>query len=159
MIAQAQVIVTLRPWLDARLVRALEDPMREITGMLNAYSTRRPPEELEQAVDSLLFRAIHQATRGDMLVQLPDQSWVRIRMEDVSAMADELMLLVFLELPADGRHLLFLRDYSMRRASLSALRALYTRFAPLQTEKELDAIASVVTSCYPAFRWRGWLTR
>ena len=157
MITLSQVMITLQPWLDARLQCALEGEMREITVMLNAYSTRRPPEELEQALDSLLFRAIHQATRGAMLVQLPDQSRVRIRMEDIAAMADELMLLVFLEFPADANHLLFLREYSMRHAGLSALRALYTRFAPLQTEQELSAIKSVITSCYPAFRWREWI--
>ena len=70
---------------------------------------------------------------------------------------DDLMLLVFEKFPADQHHLLLLREYSLRKPSLSALRVLYTRFASLQTRQELDAIASVARSCHPAFRLRGWL--
>lgn len=157
MIAQAQVSITLQPWLGARLSRILEELPRELCGILNAYSVRRPPEELSAQLDSTLFRAIHQATRGSMQIQLEDDTWVRVRMEDISAMADELLLLVFLEFPVDERHLTFLREYSMRQPSLSALRALYTRFSRMQTEEELMAIAAVARACYPAFRWRSWL--
>ena len=157
MIAQAQVMIALQPWLGVRLSRALEPLMGEITGRLNVYSSRQAPDALAEELDSLLFRAVRQATRGTMLTQLADESWVRIRVEDFSVMADDLLLLVFSEFPVDSRHLLLLREYSMRQASLSALRALYTRFAALQTPEELRTIASVVRSCYPAFRWREWL--
>ena len=66
---------------------------------------------------------------------LEDGTWVRVRLEDFAAMADELMLLPFLELPTDEKQLQSLRDYSIRYPSLSALRTLYTRFAPLQTRE------------------------
>ena len=157
MIAVAQVTIALRPWLGIRLSRALEPLIDEIACLLNAYDPRRPPGELSDRLDSLLFRAVREATRGTMLAQLEDESWVRIRVEDFSTMADDLMLLVFMDLPVDGRHLLFLREYSLRRDSLAALRALYTRFAPLQTAQELAAIASVARACHPAFRLQGWL--
>ena len=156
MIAQSQVIITLRPWLGAPLMQALDPLMGDIAARLNGFSIRRE-ENLAQELDSLLFRAVRQSTQGRMLAQLEDGTFVRIRLEDFSAMADELMLLVFLDFPADSAHLVFLRDYSMRRASLSALRALYTKFAQMQTPQELEAIASVAKSCYPAFRWREWL--
>ena len=74
-------------------------------------------------------------------------------------MTDDLLLLAFNDFPVDGYHLSWLRDYSMRQASLSALQALYTRFAPLQTQAELDAIASVARSCHPSFRWAHWLSQ
>ena len=157
MIAQAQVMIALQPWLGVRLSRVLEPLMGEITGRLNVYSSRQAPDALAEELDSLLFRAVRQATRGTMLTQLADESWVRIRVEDFSVMADDLLLLVFSEFPVDSRHLLLLREYSMRHASLSALRALYTRYSALQTPEELRTIASVVRSCYPAFRWREWL--
>ena len=156
MIAQSQVMITLRPWLGVPLLQALESLMPEIASRLNGFSIRRE-ESLAQELDSLLFRAVREATQGRMLAQLEDGTFVRIRLEDFSAMADELMLLVFLDFPVDSAHLFFLRDYSMRCASLSALRALYTKFAQMQTPQELEAIASVAKSCYPAFRWREWL--
>ncbi|MBR4360678.1 MAG: hypothetical protein IKP32_08675 [Clostridia bacterium] len=157
MISQAQVMMVLEPWLGARLTQALMPMMADIASRLNAYSPRQEISALAQEIDSLLFRAVHQATRGQMLIQLPEGDWVRIRVEDFSVMADELLLPVFEEFPVDSAHLNLLRSYSMGHASLSVLRALYTRFAPLQADAELDAIASVAKNCYPPFRWRQWL--
>ena len=157
MVSQAQVMIVLKPWLGGPLLEKLTSTVREIAGRLNGFSIRGNRDELAGEIDSLLFRAVREATGGKMLIPLEDGAFVRSRLEDFADMADELMLLPFLELPVDERHLQYLREYSMRHPSLSALRALYTRFAPLQTQQELAAIASVAKSCYPAFRWREWL--
>ena len=157
MISQAQVRQTLTPWLGDPLLNALEGLTGEIAGRLNGCSIHRNADSLAEELDSLLFRAVRSATEGSMLVQLPDDTFVRVQVEDFAVMADELMFLPFREFPNDGEHLQFLREYSLRHASLSALRALYTRFGAQQTPKELAAIVSVVKSCYPSFRWREWL--
>ena len=157
MVSQAQVMIVLKPWLGGPLLEKLTPTVREIAGRLNGFSIGGRQDDLAGDLDGLLFRAVRQATGGKMLIALDDGTWVRSRLEDFAAMADELMLLPFMELPVDQEHLQYLRDYSMRRPSLSALRALYTRFAPLETRQELSAIASVAKSCYPAFRWREWL--
>lgn len=156
MIAQAQVMIVLRPWLGAPLLEAVAPLTGDIAARLNGFSIRRD-DGLAASLDSLLFRAVHQITQGKMLAQLDDGTFVRIRLEDFSAMTDELMLLAFQDFPVDSRHLIFLQRYSMEHSSLSALRALYTRFAELQTPQELAAIASVAKKCYPVFRWREWL--
>ena len=157
MVSQAQVMIVLKPWLGGPLLEALTPTVGEIAGRLNGFSFGGSRDGLAAELDSLLFRVVRQATGGRMLIALEDGTWVRVRLEDFAAMADELMLLPFLELPTDEKQLQSLRDYSMRYPSLSALRALYTRFAPLQTREELAAITSVVKSCYPPFRWREWL--
>ena len=157
MISQGQVVNLLGPWLGPPLLEALQPMMGDIAGRLNGFSIRRCGDTLADSLDSLLFSAVREATDGSMLARLEDGSFVRIRVEDFSEMADELMYLIFQEFPLDGEHLRFLRDYSMGRASLSALRALYVRFGAWHTPGELAAIASVVKSCYPPFRWRGWL--
>ena len=157
MISQAQVMQILEPWLGARLIQALMPTLADLADRLNAASPRQDMSALTREMDSLLFRAVHQATRGSMLIQLPDDTWVRSRVEDYAVMADELLGLAFEEWPIDGQHLLLLRTYALENPSLSALRVLYTRFAPLETEAELAAIASVVRGCYPPFRWRLWL--
>ena len=158
MIAQSQVIVTLRPWLGPYLTDALMPMMGDIAGRLNAFSLRRDIGQLSGELDTLLFNAVRLATRGTLLIRLEDDSWVRVRLEDFTTMADELMLLVFEDFLVDESHFTALREYSMRCASLSALRALYTHFDSLQSEQELRTIAAVVRSCYPAFRWREWLS-
>ena len=157
MVSQAQVMIVLKPWLGGPLLEALTPAVREIAGRLNGFSIGGNQDDLAGELEGLLFRAVRVATNGKMLIALDDGTYVRSRTEDFSAMADELMLLPFMELPLDERHLQYLREYSMRHPSLSALRALYTRFAPLETREELSAIASVARSCYPAFRWREWL--
>ena len=157
MVSQAQVMIVLKPWLGGPLLEKLSPTVREIAGRLNGFSFGGKQDDLAGEIDSLLFLAVREATGGNMLIALEDGTWVRSRLEDFAAMADELMLLPFLELPVDETHLQSLQDYSMRHPSLSALRALYTRFASLQTGEELSAIASVAKSCYPAFRWREWL--
>lgn len=159
MIAQAQVIFTLRPWLGPYLTETLSPLMGDICGRLNAFSLKQEISRLADDLDRLLFNAVRVATRGTLLVLLEDDTWVRVRLEDFTVMADDLMLLVFLDFPVDETHFQALRDYSMHRASLSALRALYTRFDSLQTGQELRAIGGVIRSCYPAFRWRDWLTQ
>ncbi len=157
MISQAQVRQLLTPWLGGPLLNALEPLTGDIAGRLNGFSIRRGADTLAGDLDSLLFRAVRSATEGTMLARLPDDTFVRVQVEDFAVMADELMYLCFRDFPNDGEHLQFLRDYSLRHASLSALRALYTRFGAQQTPKEMAAIVSVVKSCYPPFRWREWL--
>ena len=149
-------MIVLRPWLGAPLLQALTPLMGDIAARLNGFSFGHG-DGLARELDSLLFREARSATGGTLLARLDDGTYVRMRLEDFSDMADELMLLPFLELPVDSRHLICLRDYSMRHPSLSALRALYTRFSSLQSPQELRAIASVIRSCYPPFRWQGWL--
>ena len=157
MIAQSQVMAVLRPWLGAPLLEALSPLTANLAGRLNGFSIQRGEDHWAQEIDSALFLAVRRATRGSMLAQLEDGTYVRVRLEDFSAMADELLFLSFDAFPLDEAHLKFLRDYSMRHESLSALRALYTRFADMQTAQELTMISSVVKKCYPPFRWRHWL--
>ena len=159
MVSEAQVMEVLTPWLGAELLGVIVPTVDEIGRMLNAFTVKQEIDSLSQQIDSLLFRAVHGATRGRMLIPLPDGTWVRVRVEDFAVMTDDLLLLAFNDFPVDGYHLSWLRDYSMRQASLSALQALYTRFAPLQTQAELDAIASVARSCHPSFRWAHWLSQ
>lgn len=157
MIAEAQVIVRLTPWLGGALCRLAEEEIGRIAHWLGAWSTRQDLAELSGKIDSLLFNTVHRITRGQMQVCLDDGSWVRVRLEDFSAMADDVMDLLISGFPVDPAHLLILREYSLQHASLSALKALALRFTPLETQQEVDAICAFIRKCYPPFRWRDWL--
>lgn len=157
MVAKAQVLEALSPWLGSGLSLRLDDQIEGITRWLNSWSPRQDIKELAERIDSVLFRAVREATQGKMLVQLPDGGFVRVRVEDFSVMADDALYPLFASLPRDGEHLLILREYSMRCESLSSLKAQYLCFSSLHTREELRAIAAFVKKCYPAYRWRGWL--
>ena len=95
MISQAQVHQALMPWLGSPLLNALEPLTGEITGQLNGCSIQRNADTLAEELDSLLFRAVRSATEGSMLAQLPDDTFVRVQVQDFATMADDLMLLIF----------------------------------------------------------------
>jgi len=157
MIAKSQVIGALTPWLGSELALRLDGQMEKITGLLNAWSPRQELASLAQRIDSILFLAVREETRGRFLIRLSDESWVRVTLEDFAAMADDALYPLFCDLPVEAENLLILREYSMTSASLSSLKAQYLRFAAMQTPQELAAIASFIKKCYPAARWRSWL--
>ena len=157
MIALTQVTQILEPWLGPGLTGETLPAAEEIRRLLNAYTIRRDIESLYREIDSRLFLAVHHGTRGSMLVTLADGGRVRMRLEDVAVLSDEVLFLALADLPQDPKHLQAVQQYALHRDSLAALKALYTHFAPLQTREELKAIASLARSCYPAFRWRMWL--
>ncbi len=158
MIALSEVIAVLTPWLGTELLNALPALCPDIQGRLSGFVMGQTDlKALAQGLDSLLYLSVRDATEGRMLIHLPDDSYVRIRVSDFPVMADDLMYLLFSHFPLDARHLMLLRDYSIRMESLSAIRALYTRFSEYETPQELQALKRVAQTCHPAFRWRQWL--
>ena len=155
MISIAQVTLAMQPWLGMALLNAA--PLAEKVALkLNAYRPTDDPDALCRALDSLLFGAIRQIAGPDMRVLLDDGTWIRVRTEDVATMTDDVMFLYFETYPVDPPHRVLLNDYALSHHSLSALRALYTRFQSLHTREELSAIARIARGGYPAFRL-GWL--
>ena len=158
MVTLYQVADTLRPWLGDDFLAGAPMVCVRARDMLCAFSPDRAAlTDISQTLDSLLFCAVRDATAGRMTVRLKDGGFVRVQVADFSVMADDLMYLLFRSFPLDARHLMLLREYSVRQSSLSAIRALYTRYREYETPAELDALKRVAQSCHPAFRWRAWL--
>lgn len=159
MVTLYQVADVLRPWLGDDFLAAVPALCARAGEMLSAYSPGRDSlTRLCESLDSLLFLTVRDATAERMTVRLRDGTLVRVQVADFAVMADDLMYLLFGAFPLDARHLMLLREYSVRTSSLSAIRALYTRYAEYETPAELDALARVARACHPAFRWRAWLT-
>lgn len=157
MISVAQVTIAMRPWLGMALLSAV--PLAErLAFLLNAFRVQDDPDELYRALDGELFACIRRVAGAEMRVLLDDDTWVRVRADDICEMADEMMYLYFMTYPADGARLTKLNAYAMTHRSLSALRVLYTRFAEFHTSEELKAIERVMRGSYPAFRLNGWLS-
>jgi len=82
---------------------------------------------------------------------------VRLRMDDFSLMADELLYLLFEALPKNASNQALIRSYSMHAPSLSALRALYLLYRDLQSPEETAVLRRLVVGSHPPFRWQGWI--
>ncbi|MBQ9300668.1 MAG: hypothetical protein IJ214_09165 [Clostridia bacterium] len=157
MVHEDSVARVLRPWLGAAFLAAC-DICAQLCGALNAFSPEDgDPAALSAQLDTLLFHRVRELTRGDMRVLLDDGRVIRIRVDDIDQMADELLYLALCRLPLNAWQYGRLRQFALSHESLSALRALYERFAAFQTEDELALIARTVRGCHPAYRWRGWL--
>ena len=158
MVTEQQVFHLLSPWLGSALLQVRPQIVKETHRRLNAFvSARDKAAELRDGLEGFLYSSVQSATEGDMRILLDSGSVVRMESGDFPMLADELLYLIFCQFPTDAHHLMLLRDFSLRENSLSAIRALYTRFADYETEEERQTLARVARESHPAFRWRTWL--
>ena len=158
MVELERVAQTLRPWLGDELVRRMPRLMTETQRRLSTFTAGRDDlSQLANSLEGLMYTAVRKETEAAFLVTLEDGSRVRMETEDFAVIADELMWLLFEQFPIDARHLMLLRDYSMKVSSLSAIRALYERFREYETLDELKALRRVARGSFPAYRWQSWL--
>ena len=158
MVSEQQVFHLLSPWVGSALLQVRPQIVKETQKRLNSFvSTRDKAADLRNSLEGYLYSAVQSATEGDMRILLDSGDVVRMENEDFPVLADELLYLVFDQFPTDAHHMMLLRDYSLRENSLSAIRALYLRFADYETEEERKTLARVARESHPAFRWKGWL--
>ena len=154
MVAQERVTRLLQPWLGAAFLQRC-DLAQQVADTLNGCDIAQTPIALlAKDLDEMIFHTLRDMTFGDMRVLLDDGRTMRVRVDDVDAMADELL---YLKLPRNPEQYQRLRQFAMTHESLSALRTLYLRFAAFQTPDELDFIARTVRSAYSPYRWHEWL--
>lgn len=158
MITERQIFGLLSPWLGSALLQVRPQIVRETQKRLNAFVPARDRvAELRNGLEGFLYTSVSEATEGDLRILLDDGSVIRMENDDFPILADELLYLVFEQFPTDAHHLMLLRDFSLRENSLSAIRALYTRFADYETEEERATLARVARESHPPFRWKAWL--
>ena len=154
-----QIATTLRPWLGDEMISRIPRVLTEAQRRLMMFTPAKDdPAQLARSLEGLLYTAVRKETEASFLIVLPDQSRVRMEPEDFAVIADELMWLLFSQFPIDAKHLMLLRDYSMRASSLSAIRALYERYQDYETQEELKTLRRVARGSFPAYRWQSWLT-
>ena len=147
MVAQERVTRLLQPWLGAAFLQRC-DLAQQAADTLNGCDIAQTPIALlAKDLDEMIFHTLRDMTFGDM----------RVRVDDVDAMADELLYLKLQQLPRNPEQYQRLRQFAMTHESLSALRTLYLRFAAFQTPDELDFIARTVRCAYSPYRWHEWL--
>lgn len=154
-----QTAAILRPWLGSDFVAENAQLMERLAFRLTHFTPgRNTLPQAAQEIDTALFMAVRDGTGGRMILRLDDGRHMRVKVDDFTVMADELMYLLMQGMKRDEQSFLAVRDYSVRQGSLSALRALYLDYQAFQTDEEWRTVARVIKTCHPPFRWRGWLT-
>lgn len=158
MIAFAQTSDALRPWLGGDFLSRNAEVAERVTHKLNAFTINRDEvPQVAQWVNDLLFLSVRDFTRGKMVLQMDDDLFVRVRVSDFALMVDDVLYLLFHNMPREMPYFVLVRDYSVRQGSLSALRALYLDYHMFQTPEEWDTVRRVITSCHEPFRFRAWI--
>ena len=151
MIAVAQVLAILIPWVGPSLGDPLFPVAERICVRLSGYSPRRSLEEKRDFVRQVVFESVYRLTGGSLLVFPSPGQEVLMCPDDFDTIADEIMFLLFDSFPADMLHLRVLEEYAERTGSLSALRKIYVSFGGLISGDERAALRRVILG-FPAFR-------
>ncbi len=158
MAASRQVAETLRPWLGGAFLARNPELLDVIALKLYGFRPERDSlETLSFQLDNLLFMQVREDSQGKLTLVMDNGQMVRLRMNDFSLMADELLYLLFEGLPANARNQAIIRTYSMKSTSLSALRALYLLYRDLQEPEETAVLKRLITGGHPRFRWQRWI--
>ena len=124
MASQEQITLLLQPWLGTAFLQC-SGLAQQVTACLNCCDiTHSPIASLLKSLDEMIFRSLRDSTHGDMRVLLDDGRTMRVRVDDVDAMADEALYFALQLLPRNPEQYQRLRQFAMTHESLSALRAL-----------------------------------
>lgn len=147
----------LRPWLGTLFLTST--PMaQEITNKLQEYAPyRQTLESLHAEMESFLLRGISRYTAAEMRVVLDNYHPVRLRLQDISWMTDDVMGVLFDKLTPFSMNFIKLNDYALRVESLAAMRVLYQKYAEFFTEEEYLYLAKMIRRIYPEYRYEAWL--
>ena len=154
----AQVREVLAPFLgvDTPACAAAAEQAAEVLRRFTPY--QQPLEELTRQLNDALFGALYACLGPRMTLSFSDGRQVRIRMADIPDLSDSVLGLLIESLPPSQSTLDLLRDYAMRETSLSALRALLTRFGRYHSPDDQAIMRRIIRDNYPPERYADWLT-
>jgi len=156
-VTKDEVERVLRPWLGTLFLSA-NNLCDLLTERMSAYAPyRQSLESLRDELEVLLLTKLNSLTNRTLTVILDNYHSRRLGQSEMSAMTDDLMGLIFDKLTPFSANFVRLNDYSMRVASLNALRVLYQKYAAFYSPEELAFLVRVIQTVYPESAYRAWL--
>ena len=147
----------LEPWLGQDILHSTDLVKSIYTEIERFDSDKGDIEELRKRLESLIFRKIHEKTDGNMRILLNNGTKIRIYLEDISDIADELIYPVLLNVPQTTEQYHRILMFAMTHDSLSALHILYDHFERFQTKEDLKTVSRTIREGYRSCRWKSWL--
>ena len=156
-IREARIREVLLPCLGSRTVdrTALAG---QATATLRDFSpSEHSLPELAQRLCDMIFSQLYACLGPRMTLTLDDGRSSRILVASIPDLADDLLGVLFDSLPDNDVTLGLIRDYALRATSLSAMRALLTRFSAVQSPEEQAILHRIIRDNYPPERYQDWL--
>ncbi len=147
----------LRPWLGTLFLSA-NTLAQDVTSRLQEYAPyRQTLESLHEEMTGFLFKSLQRLTEGSMRVMLDNYHTVRLTLQDMEALTDDVMGVLFDKLTPFSMNFLKLNDYCLHMESLAAMRVLYQKYASFFTEDEYRFLVEMIRRTYPSQRYQSWL--
>lgn len=156
-IREARVREALLPYLGSRALDQTALAQRATETLRHFSPCEQTLQELAQQLADMLFGDLYACLGPRMTLTLDDGRQVRILVADIPDLADSVLSALFDSLPDDDVTLDLVRDYALRATSLSAMRALLTRFAASQSPEEQVILRRIIRDNYPPERYQDWL--
>ena len=156
-IRTAQVREALRPFLGTETLTQTSVAEHAAEALRRFVPHHQPLGALHEQLCRLIFDDLYAFLGQRMTLRLDDGRQTRIRMADIPDLADSVLGVLFDRLPDDPLTLGLLRDHAMQTTSLSAMRALLTRFGAQHSPDELVILRRIIRDNYPPERYAAWL--
>lgn len=156
-IRAARVREALLPYLGSRTLDQTAFSERAAEALRNFAPGDQTLQELAQRLSDMLFSDLYACLGPRMTLTLDDGRQARILVADIPDLADSVLSVLFDSLPDSQVTLNLLRDHALRATSLSAMRALLTRFQVAQSPEEQAILRRIIRDNYPPQRYQDWL--
>ena len=156
-IREARVREALRPYLGTQTLDQTALAKRA-TEVLRHFSPHAQTlTELAQQLCDMLFCDLYACLGPRMTLTLDDGRQARVLVASIPDLADIILGVLFDSLPDSEVALALTRDYALRATSLSAMRALLTRFQAYQSPEEQAILRRIIRDNYPPECYQDWL--
>ena len=156
-IRAARVREVLLPWLGTEALGQTGLAERAAEALRRFSPHQDSLEALAQQLADMLFSELYACLGPRMTLRLDDGRQARILVADIPDLADSVLGVLFDSLPDNENTLAMIRDYALHATSLSAMRALLTRFSAAQSPEEQAILRRIIRDNYPPERYQGWL--
>lgn len=153
----ADVERVLRPWLGTMFLSS-NSLAQDITARLQEYAPyRQTLEALREEMGPFILTRLNRLTGGGMRVMLDNYRTVRLSLQDLECLTDDVMGVLFDRLTPFSMNFLKLNHYALHVESLSAMRVLYQKYASFFTDEEFRFLVEMIRRIYPPARYQSWL--
>lgn len=153
----ADVERVLRPWLGTIFLSS-NSLAQEIAARLGEYAPyRQTLESLHEEMGPFILTRLSRLTGGAMRVMLDNYQTVRLSLQDLESLTDDVMGVLFDKLTPFSMNFVKLNDYALHVQSLSAMRVLYQKYAEFFSEEEFRFLVEMIRRTYPPARYQSWL--
>ncbi len=142
---------------DAHPQNALAPTTRSVLGSVPRVRARMPLGELRAQVESCLLPPITRSTGCSMTLVTDDYRTVRLTLNDIARLTDDVMGVVFDCLPPISINYEKLNEYALHVQSLSAMRVLYQKYQAFFSEEEYAFLQKMIRAVYPPDDYEAWL--